>query len=319
MQESDPILDVLRHLDELLTSIALGRGPGETLDQLGRALVEDLGFATAVGHLALDDDAVALWEERLAAAVPVAATTVCRSGPQWLAPLRTAEDNRLLGTVVLTAAPEPGTETEPGTGAELDPRRAELVQIVVRQVGYALEAAYRGSRDPLTGLLNWSGVYRRIEQLLASPRDPARPGAVMFCDLNGYKLVNDRFGHLVGDDVLATVAARIAGIVRQTDTVGRYGGDEFVLVLPGIGRTQAEETAARVLRAVHEPIPVDGGSCQVGASVGVVVVDTLTNARDLLDRADQAMYDAKRDRAGAGQVTYSMTTDLSGFPEPAPS
>lgn len=294
-------LDVLRRLDGLLASIARGQEATDALDDLGRALVEGMGFAAATGHLALDEEAARMWEGRLAepSAEP----------GQLLVPMRTG-DGSLLGVVVLTDRPG---HTEAGPA---DPHRAELVEIVVRQVGYALDTAHRASRDPLTGLLNWSGVYRRLERLMATLRDPARPGAVMFCDLNGYKQINDRYGHLVGDDILAEVAGRIAGIVRQTDAVGRYGGDEFVLVLPDIGRAQADETAARVLRAIHEPIPVDGGVCEVGASLGVVLVDRGAPARDVLDRADQAMYAAKRDRTGSGHVTYSMN---GTHPEPAPS
>lgn len=169
----------------------------------------------------------------------------------------------------------------------------QLVDITARKENER-ELSYRAAHDPLTGLVNRTAVCARLEEVIASSRHDDHPGAVLFCDLDHFKQVNDQHGHLIGDEVLATVARRIAATVRRSDTVGRYGGDEFLVVVPEISFDQAQDMADRLVRAIDEPIIVGGATCRVGASVGVVVLSDFGSANQVLAQADEAMYGAKR-------------------------
>jgi diguanylate cyclase (GGDEF)-like protein len=308
--EAELSLAALRRLDEILTSVAVGGKPEPAVDEVVITLVDLLGFKSARCHLVVDEEAEEVWERVLSAAAPLAvpdgSSRTLRVSPEpleLLAPMRSAGPQRLIGVFVVEVSSD-DVSVATGRSRAL---RLELLETLTRQVGYALASAHEVTHDPLTGLLNWTGVHRRLEELVASQRDPARPGVVMFCDLTGYKKFNDRFGHLVGDDVLALVGGRIAESVRESDSVGRYGGDEFVLVLPDLGLKQADDTAARVMSAVHEPIVIQGEALSVGASLGVVVVDAPASAREVLDRADKAMYVAKRSGNGDRYVVQSLS------------
>jgi diguanylate cyclase (GGDEF)-like protein len=156
----------------------------------------------------------------------------------------------------------------------------------------AIRSVSEIDRDPLTGLPN-----RRVfESLLADSVDRGTPNfAVLFVDLNGFKEVNDRFGHTVGDRVLRAVAERLPRCVRPIDTVARYGGDEFVVLLREIDREEwATAAAGRLLRAIAEPVAIEGTSVQVSASVGIVLSGfEWTEVAEIVQAADRAMYRAK--------------------------
>jgi diguanylate cyclase (GGDEF)-like protein len=155
------------------------------------------------------------------------------------------------------------------------------------------ELAFRATHDPLTGLANRALVVDRLEHALAQ-RD-APPPAVVFCDLAGFKTVNDIHGHLAGDEVLQEVAQRLLTLVRSGDTVGRVGGDEFVLVCERTRRPTAATIAKRLAGLLEEPVSLkSGGSIRVGVDVGVAVGLPGDRSEDLLRRADQAMYRSKR-------------------------
>ncbi len=148
--------------------------------------------------------------------------------------------------------------------------------------------------DPLTGLVNRTVLLDRLTQLLAR-RDSSGVLAVMFLDLDGFKQVNDRLGHATGDALLQHVAARLGAAVRDGDTVCRFGGDEFVVLCPGLpGADEAERMAERLLEAVATPLARTGDAVAVTASIGLTLApDAPLEAAALLKRADQAMYAAK--------------------------
>jgi diguanylate cyclase (GGDEF)-like protein/PAS domain S-box-containing protein len=120
--------------------------------------------------------------------------------------------------------------------------------------------------------------------------------AVLFCDLDGFKSINDRFGHNAGDAVLIEVARRLTNGVRDGDTVARLGGDEFVVLADGLGRADAADLAVRLRNAIIPPIRVDGRAVRVGASFGIGWAHCGMTADEVLKSADERMYVEKRSR-----------------------
>lgn len=121
--------------------------------------------------------------------------------------------------------------------------------------------------------------------------------AVLFCDLDGFKLINDRYGHHTGDAVLIEVARRLTGAVRDGDTVARLGGDEFVVLADGLAPADAADLAVRLRNAIIPPIRVDGRAVRVGASFGIGWAGCGMTAEEVLHSADQRMYVEKRSRS----------------------
>ncbi|MDX6352731.1 MAG: hypothetical protein QOF84_7521 [Streptomyces sp.] len=122
--------------------------------------------------------------------------------------------------------------------------------------------------------------------------------AVLFCDLDGFKSINDRFGHHTGDAVLIEVARRLTSVVRDGDTVARLGGDEFVVLADGLARDDAADLADRLRNAIIPPIRVEGRAVRVGASFGIGWAGCGMTAEQVLKSADQRMYLEKRSRSG---------------------
>ncbi len=155
--------------------------------------------------------------------------------------------------------------------------------------------AHRASHDPLTGLPNRAVLMSHLGRVLA--RLGRRPGtvAVMFVDLDGFKNINDSYGHRVGDSVLNEVARRISVAVRRDDVVTRMGGDEFVVVCDALeSSSESAMVAERIRAALDEPFDSHGRSHQLSASIGVAQTsDPATSGEDLLRRSDLAMYLAK--------------------------
>jgi diguanylate cyclase (GGDEF)-like protein len=163
--------------------------------------------------------------------------------------------------------------------------------------------AHQATHDALTGLPNRAEVVHRLT--VALDREGAAPehgGVVLlFCDLNGFKGVNDRFGHDAGDQLLVQVAARLSAGLRSGDTVARYGGDEFLVLCEGTSQREAQVRLCAHLRAALEaPFDLVGERVVVGASVGAVVSDRIATAEELIRRADHAMYQAKAHREADG-------------------
>ncbi|MBD0424941.1 diguanylate cyclase [Streptomyces sp. TRM S81-3] len=128
-------------------------------------------------------------------------------------------------------------------------------------------------------------------------RDDGTKGlAVFFCDLDGFKSINDRFGHNAGDAVLIEVARRLGGGVRDGDTVARLGGDEFVILADGLGRADAQDLAVRLRNEIIQPIRAEGRAVRVGASFGIGWAHCGMTADEVLKSADERMYVEKRSR-----------------------
>ncbi len=160
------------------------------------------------------------------------------------------------------------------------------------------ELARRAFYDPLTQIANRSLFLETVATSLDQLATLRRPVAVMFIDLDGFKEINDNFGHAVGDRVLSAVAARLRVQVRKLDLAARIGGDEFGMLLDGMRHfSDAAVVADRIIETLRRPIPIDDAMVTIGASVGVAVVEDAADApapEELMRRADMAMYLAKR-------------------------
>jgi len=190
---------------------------------------------------------------------------------------------------------------------------SQMQDITERKAAEA-RLAHQALHDPLTGLPNRTLFGDRI--LVARAR--IRRGgslAVLFCDLDGFKTANDRFGHDTGDRVLADVAGRMSAVVRPSDTIARIGGDEFAILCEGIDERGATAVANRVASALDSPIRVGERDLRMTASIGIVLTDDAERgAEALLGAADAAMYMAKR----AGGARYVIAGEASAD-DPWPS
>jgi diguanylate cyclase (GGDEF)-like protein/PAS domain S-box-containing protein len=185
------------------------------------------------------------------------------------------------------------------------------------------DLAHRAGHDDLTGLPNRHTLLARLSEAVTNAQVSGRPGAVLFCDVDGFKLVNDTYGHAAGDRVLIVVAQRLAGASRRTDTVARLGGDEFVVVAEDTTPAKARQLAVRLRRAVAAPIVVDQTLLHLSVSIGVASLHDQQDPESILRRADASMYedkDAGRNgnavsspRSGAGTGVSSLRSARSGL------
>ncbi len=152
------------------------------------------------------------------------------------------------------------------------------------------------NHDPLTAVLNRRGLLQRIRPILERSALSHETLAVLFVDLDDFKTINDRFGHQAGDVVLAAMASRLSNGVRAGDIVGRYGGDEFVVLARVADRHEAEALAHRLAGQIAEPFTVESESRTVGASIGIALNEHTASLDRLLQEADAAMYRQKRSR-----------------------
>jgi diguanylate cyclase (GGDEF)-like protein/PAS domain S-box-containing protein len=170
----------------------------------------------------------------------------------------------------------------------------------MKQVERRLDLLAR--EDPLTGLPNRREFDERLAAAMARCRRVARPLALLFLDVDKFKSVNDRLGHAAGDEVLRFFARQLCSVVRETDTVARLAGDEFVVILEGLqGADEASAVAQKLLDAVRAPMLLAGEALHLSGSLGLALYDgdDRTPAR-LLAQADQALYAAKE----AGRNTW---------------
>ncbi|MBE0684745.1 MAG: diguanylate cyclase [Anaerolineaceae bacterium] len=155
---------------------------------------------------------------------------------------------------------------------------------------------YLSTHDQLTGVANRSLLYDRLNHALAHAKRDQKMIAVFFLDLDGYKTINDMFGHLVGDQLLIQIANRLSANLREADTVARFGGDEFILVLENINEIDAiKPITEKILKSIAEPYRSNGNICQVTTSIGISIYPLDgTTTEELINKADTAMYRAKQ-------------------------
>lgn len=212
-------------------------------------------------------------------------------GGVWVVPIPDAGSDRPALVTVWTRAGGPRPDGH-AYGMSIARTYVELILRWSSQVARLNEAAHR---DPLTGLRNRTALFEEL-------RAETARGALLFCDLDHFKPVNDQYGHTVGDAVLCAIARRIEHGARATDLVARTGGDEFVVLLRDATAEQAAALAQRIRNAVSDPVTIDGHTVEVGVTIGVSHSDhALTEAS--LEGADRALMAAKSH--GRGTVRWS--------------
>ncbi|GAB3552627.1 hypothetical protein GCM10027343_38390 [Noviherbaspirillum agri] len=170
------------------------------------------------------------------------------------------------------------------------------------------ELYYRATHDALTGLANRALFYDRLRQNLAQAQRHSERVGILNLDMDGLKPINDTFGHRAGDSALKEVASRIRGESRRSDTIARLGGDEFGVILSRVAdREGAELQASRLASKITMPFQFEQHPLNLSASVGVAVFpDDGTGVEELLEKADQSMYQVKRTRkSGRDQAASS--------------
>jgi diguanylate cyclase (GGDEF)-like protein len=189
--------------------------------------------------------------------------------------------------------------------------RARALRLVTERTG---ELRYQALHDPLTGLPNRALIMDRIEQLLARNRRAGTDGAALFVDLDEFKNVNDTLGHEAGDRLLVAVAARFTSTLRDADTIGRMGGDEFVILIDG-GELKAAPrlVAERLLAVLRQPFELYEAAMPliVNTSIGIAAGDR-ASAGELLRDADLALYQAKASGKNRYRTfAHEMQTEIS--------
>jgi diguanylate cyclase (GGDEF)-like protein len=185
-------------------------------------------------------------------------------------------------------------------------------------LGYLSKLQYQALHDSLTGLPNRAFFRERLEQVLQASQRDLKPSSVLLFDLDGFKQVNDQFGHQVGDRLLEQVAARIRGVLRKADMIARVGGDEFAVVPWGaVDSSRATLVAEKILQSLETPIVIDGHSIEARASIGIAAYPQHgDDAGSILRAADIAMYAAKHAKTGYSIFTNDRDEIHNGMPSP---
>ncbi len=206
-------------------------------------------------------------------------------------PLRSGD--RVLGTLVAASRRKGAFEDE----------AVRMVEVVAMQVAQAVQRAQlfaeverMATTDGLTDLVNHRHFQALLDERLAAARRYGKPLSFVLCDIDHFKSVNDGHGHPAGDAILRGIAALLAVQARETDIVARYGGEEFALVLPETDAAAAAVLAERIRAAVEaRPFPIDRGTLRITLSLGIATFpDAADGKQPLIDRADAALYAAKR-------------------------
>jgi diguanylate cyclase (GGDEF)-like protein len=170
------------------------------------------------------------------------------------------------------------------------------------------------THDDLTGLANRTLLAERLDDALADAGRTGRAAGVLYADLDGFKAINDDYGHQAGDELLIVVAERLSRVMRAQDVAGRLGGDEFLIVAGNLGDALAlAEISRRVEATLDRPLMVRGVSLQVTMSLGAVLSRSGEDADGVIQRADAAMFEAKRARRRGG--LHVVRERVNGAPD----
>lgn len=288
--------------DTALVGMALITARGRFVE-VNAGLIELTGCPRAdLLHRALDElTEPECWEDDRRALCDVA--TGVRSRVRWQTRLRRADGQRRWVAAGLTAI-----ERDADSGEQYLLLQAEDIT-ERREVEQRL--AYAARHDELTGLANRALLLQQLERGLRNRHQAGGELALLLLDLDGFKNINDLFGHAAGDELLTAVARRLSDTVRCEATVARLGGDEFVVLLPQIADPDDALTVSRrLLSKLEEPYRLRRGTARISASVGIATAGPTTTPESLLSDADAAMYLAKRHgRARATRLTPQLRAE----------
>lgn len=305
----DGVWDIESHLTDISDEMAVYHELRQR-EELFRRLAESLPS----GVLQVDGDARVLYANRRLAAIFGAGPAEDLAGQ--LVNLTEADRARLVDAVdaALTSGQDSDVEVEVRLPESGEPRRCMASVVAVSGLedsGGALisvhdvteaarmreELQIRATVDELTGCLNRGSVIAALERALS----PDRRGVtgVIYIDLDEFKVLNDTFGHAAGDEMLVEVAGRISDVLREGDHVGRLGGDEFLVVCPGLADPdQVMAIASRLRNRLTGPASLSAGMVGVRASIGVAIGSPGSPVDGVVARADGAMYASKQERMG---------------------
>ena len=184
-----------------------------------------------------------------------------------------------------------------------------ILALQERLLGMRDELLVQATHDSLTGLWNRRAAMDALGRELARSQREKRPVGLLLADIDHFKKINDTYGHLAGDHVLQTVATRLKSAMRAYDTVGRYGGEEFLIVSPGCDEKAILRRAENLRRTIaSEPIITQEGSISVSLSLGAAVAVTEVPQDQLIKAADEALYRAKRGGRNRSELAEAIAT-----------
>ncbi len=321
-------------VDQVLESMAAGDDLADTLSllhPLGAAntlrsdtafalLADDGAFAEVHAVTPAIEDLIAIdhprspWRQAAALAEPVFADVpdlpLELAGPAraagfeacWAYPVLRSSQRGVAAVFVLWRR-EPGADPEPNV-TMLTRRLLRLTGLLLERHELAGHLRHAATHDQLTGLANRSAFFEAVEQMLTSDQGVG----VLYLDLDGFKPVNDRFGHGRGDQLLSRVAGRLLATARPEDVVARLGGDEFAMACPGAGPVELVAVADRLLDVLTGPIQIGDQEHRVGVTIGLAAARPGEgDADEVVARADQALVSAKADAKG----TWRAAPELS--------
>jgi diguanylate cyclase (GGDEF)-like protein len=189
----------------------------------------------------------------------------------------------------------------------------QFASLAVERRGLYEQLSFRAQHDSLTTLLNRASLYDRVDAQIARTNPDRSALAVIYLDLDRFKEINDSYGHAAGDKVLQCVSRRILENVRHTDFAARIGGDEFVVILPGVSeQKEASRVADLLASAIEQAVSFNGRDLRVGASFGISIYpDDGAQTDALLKKADERMYRAKLTRQSTNLISTGLPALLS--------
>ncbi len=199
-----------------------------------------------------------------------------------------------------------------GTPLEGSPgERVWVWRDVSRRKELEVQLTHQAFHDSLTGVANRSLLRDRLDHALSMAERTASPVTLLFCDLDGFKTVNDSLGHSIGDELLSVICKRLAGCIRTSDTLARLGGDEFAILLEGADADKGVALAERLLSVVGYQVEVAGRVLFPSMSIGIATATPGATTEELLRNADLAMYSAKRAGKGCAELYHDRLQEIT--------